>query len=514
MSSSDADKEKQEPAPDVQPGEIRELVNASGHVQELDRTFGFWSICAVSLITDNAWAAGTGALTVALFNGGPPGVLYEYIVACLFYFAIGAGLAELASAIPSSASVYHWASVTAGPKYSRICSWYAGWWNTVAWAFGAASVSLFGANSILAIYNLYHEDYVPERWHIFLAYLGFTWLCCGIVLFGQRILPHLSNVFGVLCMLIWFVTLMVVAIMPSTKGSGYASNAFVWRNWQNQTGYSSNGFVFLAGMLNGAFAIGTPDGCTHLAEEIPEPKKNIPKGVVAQLTTGFFTTFFLYIALLYAISDLDAVLDSNIVSLPLATIYLQATGSKAATAGLLIIFIIDLTICTPGAYITAGRMLWTMARDDAVPFSNYVAKIDPTFRNQFRATFIIGCVCTVLGCIYIGSRAAFNAFVGCFAILTTLSYVAALLPHILTGRKYIKPGHFYMYGWIGPVIIGTACAYIIVFNVIYMFPYALPLDLEATMNWNVVLVGGVTIFMTAWYLWKRTHGHGDEWRCQ
>ena len=27
------------------------------------------------------------------------------------------------------------------------------------------------------------------------------------------------------------------------------------------------------------------------------------------------------------------------------------------------------------------------------------------------------------------------------------------------------------------------------------------------MNWSVVMVGGVTIFMTLWYLWKRTHGY-------
>lgn len=49
----------------------------------------------------------------------------------------------------------------------------------------------------------------------------------------------------------------------STTGAGYASHNFVWLEWQNDTGYSSNGFVFLAGMLNGAFAIGTPDGCSH-----------------------------------------------------------------------------------------------------------------------------------------------------------------------------------------------------------------------------------------------------------
>ena len=136
-------------------------------------------------------------------------------------------------------------------------------WNCFAWTFGCASASLFGANAIVGIYSLYHPTYTPDRWQIFIAYLGVTWMGCSIVLFGQRILSHIANFCAFLCIAIWFVTMMVCVIMPSATGFGYASHSFIWTEWSNQTGYSSNGFVFLAGMLNGAFAIGTPDGCSH-----------------------------------------------------------------------------------------------------------------------------------------------------------------------------------------------------------------------------------------------------------
>src|SRR5579862_6202864 len=79
-----------------------------------------------------------------------------------------------------------------------------------------------------------------------------------------------------------------------------------------------------------------------VAEEIPHPKRNIPKGIAAQLIVGFLTTFIFYIALLYAITSLDDVLSSPIVELPLAAIYLQATNSRAGTTGLLVIFLINL----------------------------------------------------------------------------------------------------------------------------------------------------------------------------
>lgn len=245
-----------------------------------------------------------------------------------------------------------------------------------------------------------------------------------------------------------------------------------------------------------------------MAEEIPNPKKNIPYGIAAQLIGGFFTVFFLYIALFYGINDLDSILnESTALTFPLQAIYLQATNSQSATAALLVIFILDMMICIPGAIITAGRTLWTMARDDGVPFSGWVAHIDPTFRNPFRATVIVGVACTAIGCVYIGSRAAFNAFVGCFAILTTLSYIVPLAAHLLSRRKHVKPGPFYMHGWVGYAVIGTACVYIVVFNVIYLFPYALPLDLDLTMNWSVVMAGGLTIFISLWYLYKRNHGY-------
>ena len=42
-----------------------ELVNTSGHVQEIDRTFGLFSICAMAVMSDNAWGAGGGSLVIS-----------------------------------------------------------------------------------------------------------------------------------------------------------------------------------------------------------------------------------------------------------------------------------------------------------------------------------------------------------------------------------------------------------------------------------------------------------------
>jgi choline transport protein len=58
----------------------------------------------------------------------------------------------------------------------------------------------------------------------------------------------------------------------------------------------------------------------------------------------------------------------------------------------------------------------------------------------------------------------------------------------------------------GPIVLAIASAYIVVFDVIYMFPYSLPVG-EATMNYSCVMVGGITILLTLGYFWKRKHGY-------
>ena len=54
-----------------------EMINASGHIQEVDRNFGLLSLAGFGIVNGNVWPALGGTILVAIFNGGPPGVIYE-----------------------------------------------------------------------------------------------------------------------------------------------------------------------------------------------------------------------------------------------------------------------------------------------------------------------------------------------------------------------------------------------------------------------------------------------------
>lgn len=219
------------------------------------------------------------------------------------------------------------------------------------------------------------------------------------------------------------------------------------------------------------------------------------------MSIGFLTAIFYLIAIVYAINDFPAVTESG--TLPLAEIYRQATGSRGGSLGLLILIFIPTFLCCIGGYITAGRIYWTLARDNATPFSSYCARVSPTFRNPFNATLFCGIVTTVLGCLYVGSSTAFSAFVGCFVVLTTLSYIMAILPHLLSRRANVTPAWFWMNGVTGYVVNIVTCLFIIVFDIIFCFPYALPVDAKS-MNYTCLITGGMSLFVAAWWFVRQS----------
>ncbi|THV77801.1 amino acid transporter [Aureobasidium pullulans] len=488
--------------PEVEEGTI--TVNTSGHTQELERNFSIVSICAVGIVTGNTWCALGGSIVVALYNGGPTGVIFEFLAVSVFYWMIGACIAELASAIPSSSGVYHWAAATSAPRYSKFIGFLAGYWNFFAWVFGSASMSSILANEVLAMWGLFHPDYVAERWHVFICYIIISWSCCAVVLFANRALPMVNNIGLFLTLGGCFLTILVCAIMPTTTGAGHATTAAVWSSWSNDTGYKSNGLVFVTGMLNGAFSVGTPDCVSHLAEEIPRSRVNVPKAIAAQLGVGFVTGLFYLIAIFYSINDIGALMNNPYTN-PLAELYRQATGSKAGSCGLLIVVFLPTVANCIGTYITCGRMLWTLSRDRATPFSSTLGVISPRWGNPFAATVACLIITTILGLIYIGSAVAFNAFVGSFIILSSASYLLAILPHLLSGRKNIEFGPFKLPDKLAAVIMPIACAYIVAFIVIFCFPYSMPVSAE-TMNYSSAITGGLTVIIALLYPWQCRNG--------
>ncbi|CRJ79606.1 hypothetical protein BN1708_000053 [Verticillium longisporum] len=465
-----------------------DLINASGHVQQLSRNFSLAALAGVGLTVGNVWPAIGGSILVAIFNGGPPGVLYEFLAVSVCYWTVAASIAELASAIPSSAGVYHWASVTPGRRWGRGIGFFAGWWNYLAWVLGLASMSSMFGNTVVQMYALNHPDVVVQPWHVFVAYLLSTWLACAAVCLANKAQPTLDK-FGIFAILGgFFITVIVVAVMPGRGGRPpHATSSFVWKEWSADIGYP-DGFVFLAGMLNGAYSVGAVDATTHLAEEIALPHRNVPIAIGMQMSIGFVTGFCYLVAIMYGINDLDALFESPY---PIAEIYRQATGSAAGATGLLALIMICIGLTLMGLYMICGRTLWALARDGATPVPGFLGEVNGRMDMPLRSTLVTAVLVTILGAIYVGSTTAFNALVGSFILTSSSSYLAAILPNLVTGRKNISYGPFHMRGWIGFAVNGMASKTAITMNDI--------VHAATHLSWPALALGFVALLFVAYH---------------
>ncbi|KAF6220398.1 hypothetical protein HO133_002830 [Letharia lupina] len=464
----------------VQGGEV---INASGHRDQLQRHYGLLSICGLALTIDNAWVALGGSIAVSISTS----VDHTSTLSPLLTFLL------LTSSIPSAGGVYHWASVTPGPRYGRVLGFFTGSLNFFGWIFDLASIVSIPSNVAVQMYAVFHPDLIIKPWHVYVAFILITWSCCALVVFGNRLLPVLNQIGLFLVIVGGLVTIIVVAAMPKV----HASNSAVWGDFsQNNAAGWSNGVTFLTGVLNGAFTIGTPDAVTHMSEELPNPARDMPRAVGAQIILGTLTSFLYAIAILYGVNDLTAVVGSN-GSFPLAVVYSQATGNKGATFGLLLILFLSIMICVLGTFLTVGRIWWALARDNATPFSGFFSQVNEKLSCPVPATVLAAFLCTCFGAIQLGSKTAFTDLVGSFIILTTMSYALAIGPHLFTGRKNVPKGPFWM-GSAGYAVNAIAVLLIVFFNIMFCFPYVYPTT-ESTMNYNSVILVGVLILTIAWW---------------
>ncbi|KAG8162003.1 hypothetical protein KVR01_007768 [Diaporthe batatas] len=106
------------------------------------------------------------------------------------------------------------------------------------------------------------------------------------------------------------VAFIVITITCLAESNPKQSSDFVWREFVNTSGWSSDGVVFLTGLVNPNFIFSGLDGAIHLAEECTNAAVAVPRALVSTVVIGFVTALVFAIGMCYSYHDFDAVLAS------------------------------------------------------------------------------------------------------------------------------------------------------------------------------------------------------------
>ncbi|BCS25253.1 uncharacterized protein APUU_41697S [Aspergillus puulaauensis] len=461
---------------------------------------------AASWIICDSWAGVAATVALAIVQGGPVTLTYGLIAMFILVGACALTLGELASVYPTAGGQYHWTSILAPKPVRRVLSYACGTANMFAWIAICTGIAIIPAQLILGIVIFYYPDYNAQPWHYFLIYQAINGL---VMLYNIGLLKRSLWIHDA-AFLITLASFLVITITCLARSSGnYEPSANVWETFLNDSGWSSGGVAFLTGLVSPNYMYAGIDGALHLAEDCTNAATAVPWALVSTLTIGFATSFAFMVAMLYCTHDLQAVVETS-TGIPIFEIWRQATQSPAATTVFVVLVCCAATFALIGAQETASRLTWSLARDEALLGSKWIGKMHDRLDVPVWAIVFNASVVFIIGCIYLGSSSAFNAFIGTGLILQHVSYAFPALLLLYRGRasswlpesrKFRLPGPV---GWTANLT--TVCLAVVVL-VFYNFPTVMPVT-GSNMNYSSAVLGVMAIVACLnWVFYARKKYH-------
>lgn len=302
--------------------------------------------------------------------------------------------------------MYHWVAMLAPEKFAPVLSFMTGWNTVFAYVVSTSSINCVASQQIVALYAIVHPGFVIERWHSFLTMEILNILTLIMVLFMNKLFPLLEKA-GLFLFLSSFVisTVTVLSMAPSFRSGHEVFGEFI-----NSTGWSTDGMAFITGLVNAAFAISALDGTCHISEEVPHPEKNVPRAVFYTLCAALITGWVYLMAIFFSYQNLDAILETP-WDYAIAELYHQATGSIGGAFGLTFLLTAAGLWASWNCQLSAGRIYWSFARDNAVPYSKTFSHVDTRLNIPVNAHVLCAIVSGLLGLLYMWADAAFAAFI-------------------------------------------------------------------------------------------------------
>ncbi|PVH93353.1 amino acid transporter [Periconia macrospinosa] len=491
-----------------------DMLEAMGYKSELVRNRSTLQVAFMSFVLASIPYGLSTTLVYPIIGGGPANIIWGWFAVSLIILAVAASLGEITSVYPTSGGVYYQTWMLSAPSYRKIVSWICGW----AFVVGNITITLavnFGTALFLsACINVFESVPATETepavgifegaaWQIYLIFLGITLLCNLVAAFGNKWLPWLDTfaIFwtfaGVIC--------IVVCVLALAK-EGRHNAHYVFTEFDPSNSGWTPGWSFMVGLLHAAYATSSTGMIISMCEEVQQPATQVPKAMVGTIILNTCAGLFFLIPLVFVLPD-QAMLAALASGQPVPVIIKSAVGSSGGAIGLLTPLLVLGLFCGIGCTTAASRCTWAFARDGAIPGSQWWKTVHTGLDVPLNAMMLSMGVQLVLGLIYFGSTAAFNAFSGVGVICLTLSYACPIAVSVLGGRKQIKDASFHL-GALGMFCNVVALAWSLLAIPLFCMPSAIPVT-APLMNYASVVFFAFFVIATVWYyVWGRKNYQG------
>jgi amino acid transporter len=434
----------------------------------------------------------TGAVTLyqhGLVMGGPAEMAFGWPIVAIFTMTVALSMAELASAVPTSGAMYHWACRLGGNGWG----WFTAWFNIAGQLAAIAGIDYGAALFVTPLTGL-----PMTAKSILMVYAGIL-LSHGVINhFGIRLVArlndlsvtvHVAGVIAIVGALMLFAPKQPIAFFFVRM----TSNTEGWPYW----------WAFVIGLLQAQWTFTGFDASATVSEETVDPRRRVAWGIVMAVAVSAIVGYVLLMALTLAIRDIPSVLSARDASghdVPAVIAILdQALGARAG--GLVTaLAAMAMWFCGLSAVTWSSRTIYAFARDAGMPGSRIWKGVSR--RHATPAPAIWLCV-----------TAAFAATIssGTYAVVTSVSviglYVSYIIPVYLAWRLRGTPAepprgpwHLGRFGW--PLNL-IAMLWVVFITAILSVPDGMRAGKT---------IAGLTILLSVWYVVSERHRfRGPAW---
>jgi urea carboxylase system permease len=424
-----------------------------GYKESLDRSIGkFASFAAgvsyISILT------GTFQLFYFGFGTGGPAYLWSWPMVFIGQMAVALCFMELAAKYPVAGSVYNWSKKLG----SRIVGWTSGWLMLTA--------SIVTISAVVLAYQLN----LPRLWSGFQIVgdgTGTYDFAANAVILGSVLIVFTTiiNALGVKLMSIInsagvFIELIAAILIVIILAFNVKRGPQVFFSTEGYGTGESYGYlgVFLIASLASLYVMYGFDTASSLGEETVEPRKTAPKAIFRAILASFVIGGGILVFAVMSAPDLNDPLIGQ-SSGGLQYIVEQVMWGPLGKI-FLVCIVVAVTVCTLAVHTAAIRLSFAMARDNALPFGERLATVNPKTQTPIVPAVTIGVIAAFILVINIAQPKIFTVLTSIAIIMIYLAYLMVTGPMLkkrFQGEwppKDLKEGGYFTMGkWGLPVNI-------------------------------------------------------------